>query len=189
MNNNVIDQLFETIKQEIFNKINENDQNTNIEFNSSVVIPKTDNNFPENISKNSDYPVVSSDYSKNYAPFGIHRSPKIKLDEPINKKIFTDSFYRVTGLDPLKFYADKINIVYEEKGLYDEEIKSKYMTYSREWGGSCIFLPCILGMDLFSFLYNTTIYPYIFLRYYENPLQYHYYISINLRRSMVTKKK
>lgn len=188
MDNHIIDQIFETIKQEILNKINENNQDTIIEFNSSVVIPKTDTNMPVNICKKTDYSAVSSDYSKNYAPFGIHYSPKIKLDEPVNKKIFRISFYSVTGLDPLKYYLDKINIVYEEKGLYDEEINSKYMKYSREWGGSCIFLPCILGMDFLSFLYNTAITPYIALRYYENPLQYHYYIGIHLRRSMITKE-
>ena len=84
---------------------------------------------------------------------------------------------------------DKIIIGYEEKGLYDEEIKSKYMGYTRIMGGSFIFLPGMIVMDLCSFLYNTAIYPYIALRYLENPLQYYYYIGIHLRSSMVTKNK
>ena len=171
MNNHVIDEIFETIKPEILNKINENVQNPTIKIISSVVIPKTDNNFPENISKHSEITISPDNY------------------KPTNIKLLTDSFYKVTGLDPLEYYVDKIIIGYEEKGLYDEEIKSKYMGYTRIMGGSFIFIPGMIVMDLFSFLYNTAIYPYIALRYRDNPLQYYYYIGIDLRRSMVTKKK
>ena len=102
MDNHVIDEIFETIKPEILNKINNNIENPIIKIISSVVIPKTDNNFPENISKNSEITISPDNY------------------KPTNIKLLTDSFYKVTGLDPLKFYVDKIIIGYEEKGLYDE---------------------------------------------------------------------
>ena len=70
----------------------------------------------------------------------------------------------------------------------DEEIKSKYMTYT-EFDISIIFLPFVLVRDLYCFSYNTAITPYIALHYRENPLQYYYYIKIQLRRSMVTKNE
>ena len=166
----VVLKIFETIKPEILNKINENVQNPTIKIISSVVIPKTDNNFPENISKNSEITISPDSY------------------KPKNKKLLTDSFYKVTGLDPLEYYVDKIIIGYEEKGLYDEEIKSKYMGYT-QFDISIIFLPFVLARDLYCFSYNTAITPYIALRYKDNPLQYYYYIGIDLRRSMVTTKK
>lgn len=171
MDTHVIDEIFETIKPEILQLVNENVDNTEFELISYVVIPKTDNNFPENISKNSEI-IISPD---NY--------------KPKNKKMLTESFYKVTGLDPFKYYADNIIIGYEEKGLYDEEIKSQYMKYTKIMGGSFIFLPGMIIMDCCSFSYNTLIYPYIALRYRENPLQYYYYIKIQLRKSMVTAKK
>ena len=96
-----------------------------------------------------------------------------------------DSFYAITKISPMRIYIDDIDMYYEEKGLYDDEKKAQYMTYSIQWGGSVIFLPCILGMDVFSFLYNVAITPYVFFRYYRNPRYFYYTIGMTLRKSMV----
>ena len=97
--------------------------------------------------------------------------------------MLTETFYKVSQLSPAKIYMDDIQLSYDERGLYDDEKKTHYMRYSRELCGSVIFLPWILLTDVFSFIYNVAIHPYVFFYYYRNP-RYYYHIHMILRRSM-----
>jgi hypothetical protein len=168
--NDELDALFESIKEEIADTI-ANSTEIVIPFHSCVKIQKRD------------YQILPSKIKKRIGPFDVFVKDQSMMD--IYDSTLIDSFYRVNKLYFLTIYVDDIDIYYEERGLYDNEIKDHYMTYSIHMGGSAIFLPCIIGANILSFLYNTAIWPYIFCRYYQNPTYYFYHISMTLRKSMV----
>lgn len=155
---NVIAEIFEAIKEEVIKSIKYSTKQK-FTFQTSLKIPQKSQIFPSKVLPSKD----------------------------VSKKMLVDWFYNVSELSPLLIYIDDIVITYNEKHLYDTEIESHYFKYSKEWGGFPIIIPCILLIDLFCLLYNNIlVFPYIKLRYMNNPAYYFFYVKISLRKTMVS---
>ena len=116
---------------------------------------------------------------------GIMPNVNIKTD----KATLTEYFYEITECSPLDIYVDFIHIDWEEKRLHDDEIKSYYLPYTQFSIWSLIFFPIVLPMDLGRLVYNNLlIYPFVSIKYCNNPNYHSFTLDLFLRKSLVEKE-
>jgi hypothetical protein len=105
-----------------------------------------------------------------------------------DKTTLTNYFYEITECSPLDIYVDFIHIDCEEKRKYDDEIKSYYCHYTQFSIWSLIFFPIVLPMDLCRLVYNNLlIYPFVSIKYCNNPMYHSFTLDLFLRKSLVEK--